>query len=727
MIRVSFTLARYGGWVKMSEDGPVASTSRNVLSTSGIGNVIQSGSIYGGVHIEHATQAPVTPRQLPIDSARFIGRVEELDRLASMLDVSSGTVVISAINGTAGIGKTTLAVHWAHEVVEQFPDGQLYVNLRGFDAIGEPIAPVDVIRGFLDAFGLTPERIPINPEAQAAMYRSLLADRRVLVVLDNARDVDQVRSLLPGSNTCVTVITSRNSLSGLSAHEGTLALTLDLLNIDEAKQLFIRHLGRERVEQEPQSVEHVIDACARLPLALAIAAIRMTELPTLTFRALAKELAAERHRVDSFDAGDTRTNLRAVFSWSYRALRPAAARLFRLLGLHFGPDLSLLAASSLVGSPVAEVRRWLAELTRGHLLSEYEPGRYRFHDLLRDYAAAMSAAEDSHQAREEAQERLIHHYMVGSRDAGVLIDPYGERVPLLPCPSGVEPPIVLTYRQALDWCATEHLNLVGSVHQAVRLKKDDLACQMAAELCSYLDRSAHWTDWAATQEAVLACARRIHDDQLEANIQRFIGWANARLGRYTDALTRLFEALTVSARFTSVMNEARIHHAISWTYAAQERFEQALTHAQRSHRLYQESGGRESRQALALTYVGRYHARLGQHSLALKACQEALGQFIRLGDDYGSAVALDSLGLIYQGLDQSQDAIDCYRRSAALWHKLDDAHNEAASFAQLGHAQYAYGELEGAKDSWQRALATFDKSQHPAGGLLRASIAKVQL
>jgi tetratricopeptide (TPR) repeat protein len=339
---------------------------------------------------------------------------------------------------------------------------------------------------------------------------------------------------------------------------------------------------------------------------------------------------------------------------------------------------------------------------------------------------SLGTSIDGREEREEAQVRLIHHYMKGGRNAGVLIDPHGERVELPSAPSAVVEPEFSDYQQALIWSAAEHANLVGSVQQAARIRQDILACHMAAELCSYLDRSAHWVDWAATQTEVLACARRVNDGPIEANIQRFIGWACARLGRYGDALDHLKEALIVSARFDSPMNDARIHHAMSWAYGASGEYEQALMHAQSSFELYRDSDGRASRQALALNYVGRYHAHLGQYDEALAACVDALDRFTLLKDAYGRAVALDSLGLVHYRLGDYINAIDCYESSSSLWAELRAAHSNATSLTQLGYSQYANGRHEGASSSWEHALAIFDAAGHPDGDILRMSILELR-
>ena len=299
------------------------------------------------------TSPVVVPRQLPTATAGFAGRETELDALTEMLEESigvGGTVVISAVDGTAGIGKTAVAVYWAHRVADRFPDGQLYVNLRGFDPAGPPMAPGEAVRGFLDAFEIPSERFPVSLAEQAALYRSLLAGRRVLVVLDNARDSDQVRPLLPGSAGCMVLLTSRNRLTGLITVEGARPLTLDLLSAAEARQLLTGRLGPERIAAEPRAVEEITSLCAQLPLALSIVAARAATHPTFSMATLAEELRDSLGGLEAFTDGDLAMDLRGVFSWSYQRLSILAARLFRLLGLHAGPAIDAHAAASLAAA-----------------------------------------------------------------------------------------------------------------------------------------------------------------------------------------------------------------------------------------------------------------------------------------------------------------------------------------------------------------------------------------
>ena len=308
-------------------------------------------------------------------------------------DAPGAAVVIVAIDGMAGVGKTALAVHWAHRVAALFPGGQLYVNLRGFDPNRSPVTPDEAVRGFLDALDVPPERVPATLEAQVGLYRSLLAGRRVLVLLDNASDAGQVRPLLPGAPGCVAVVTSRDQLAGLVTTAGAHPMTLDLPSADEARELLERRLGAARVAAESAAADEIIALCARLPLALAIVATRAATQPGLPLATLAAELRAAAGGLAEFTDPDLASDVRAVFSWSYRQLSPAAARLFRLLGMHPGPDIGLPAAASLAGQPAAEVRPLLTELARAHLI-ERAAGRYAFHDLLRAYAAELALALD---------------------------------------------------------------------------------------------------------------------------------------------------------------------------------------------------------------------------------------------------------------------------------------------------------------------------------------------
>ncbi|HEX4704675.1 MAG TPA: NB-ARC domain-containing protein, partial [Pseudonocardiaceae bacterium] len=325
-----------------------------------------------GGDADHPGRGSVVPRQLPLAVRHFKGRTHELAILDALAEktAGAGTAVITAVSGTAGVGKTTLAVHWAHRVAGRFPDGQLYVNLRGFDPGGRAVGPVEAVRRFLDALEVPPTRIPADPDAQTALYRSLLADKRMLIVLDNARDAAQVRPLLPAAPDCLVLITSRNRLSSLVATEGARPIMLDLFTAEEARDALADRLGADRVAAEPKAVDEIVERCARLPLALAVVTARAAMYPELPLATVARELADAPGRLDVFEDDDPHTNVRAVFSWSYQALTPSAARLFRLLSRHPGPDVTIPAAASLAAVPLPDARALLTELTSANLTAE---------------------------------------------------------------------------------------------------------------------------------------------------------------------------------------------------------------------------------------------------------------------------------------------------------------------------------------------------------------------
>nr|WP_311132556.1 NB-ARC domain-containing protein [Nonomuraea gerenzanensis] len=421
-----------------------------------------------------------------------------------------GPVVLT---GMAGVGKTTLAIHWAHQVQSHFPDGQLYVDLRGFDPSGTPMEPTDAIQAFLDAFAIKPDQLPAGVHARAALFRSLLAGRRMLIVLDNARDAEQVRPLLPGAPGCLVVVTSRDQLTGLVAVEGAHAFVVDLLPKQDARLLLTRRSGAPRGHTtdpapatdgasngagnrptgEAAAVDEIVAYCGRLPLALSIAVARAVTSPRLPFTALAAELRGARARLDPFDGGEQATNVRAVFSWSYRRLSPPAARLFRLLGLHPGPDFAPAAAASLAGLPPQEARPLVAELSRTNMLCERVPGRFAFHGLLRAYACELSHAQDTREERRTTLHRLLDHYLHSAHLAGRILRPgRSADAGLRPALPLVTPETPAGRQEARTWFTAEHLVLLAAARRAAEEGFPLHARQLTWFLAVFLDHRGGW-------------------------------------------------------------------------------------------------------------------------------------------------------------------------------------------------------------------------------------------
>jgi DNA-binding SARP family transcriptional activator len=676
-----------------------------------------------------APMAPV-PAQLPPGVAGFAGRGAELDSLDMMwseacLDgVGNGVaVVITAIAGTAGVGKTALAVHWAHRVAAQFPDGQLYVNLRAFDPAGIPVEPGQALRGFLEALAVPPERVPASLDDQVALYRSLLAGKRMLVLLDNARDAEQVRALLPGAPGCLAIVTSRNRLAGLIARDGAHPLNLDVLTMAGARELLTRRLGADRVGSEPDAVEDIITRCARLPLALAIATARAAANPGFPLTHLAAEIREAGQVLDPFGGDDAATDVRAVFSWSYRELGTDAARLFRLLGLHPGPDITTGAAASLAGIAPNRARGLLAELTRGHLLTEHRPGRYAFHDLLRAYAGEQARIRDDDSARSAAAGRLLGHCLHTAHTAATLIDPYFAPV-AAPAPS--QPGVVIegpaTAEEALSWFTAEHPTLLAAVPLAAEPGSGTHAWQLAWLLSTYLLRQGLWTDQAKAARIGLDAARRDGDPAGEAHALVLLGLGYGTSGRLDEATSLLHAALRLLEAIGGChRSRVRAHRTLSWITEQQERHADMLTHATAALELSRQASDL-ALEVMSLNDVGYSHALLGNYQQAISYCERSLAGSQEAGERNWESAAWDSLGYIHHQLGAYQRAIACYERSLNLSRLLADRFNEAGALDHLGDVHRSAGNLHAARWAWTQAVRTLDEIRHPGVEQVRAKL-----
>jgi DNA-binding SARP family transcriptional activator len=662
------------------------------------------------------------PAQLPHRVPDFTGRDAELGWLDALVAGDRGEagtgVVITVITGTAGVGKTALAVHWAHWISGQFPDGQLYVNLRGFDPTGFAMKPAEAIRGFLDAFGVLPQQIPASLEAQAALYRSLLAGRRVLVLLDNAGDEDQVRPLLPGSPGCLVIVTSRNELPGLIVTEGAHPVVVDLLSTAEARQLLSRRIGESRVLAEPQAVDNIIALCARLPLALMLVAARAATHPGFRLSALAAELREVGGSLDAFESEDQATNVRAVFSWSYQRLSVSGRRLFRLLGLHFGPDVATPAVASLAGVPKEQVRPALAELARAHLVTERSLGRFAFHDLLRAYATEVAHAHDSDDYRFAARHRVLDHYLQSACRADELLDRHRDRpFTLVDAGRGVVPESPADQKQALAWFESEHAVLLAALRQATGF--DTHIWQLAWVLASFFEYQGHWRDWRDSQNAALDASRRLSDKLAQAHSHRLLGAVSIQLSSYDHAHTHFKQALDLFRELGDNASQADTHIGLTSMLERQGLYQEALPHAQQALALSQAAGHRAG-QARALNAVGWFHAQLGDHQQALVCCQEALDLQREIGDHFGEATTYDSLGYAHRHLGHQREATTYYEKAINLYGELGDRYNEADTLASLGDAHQAFGDSESARIAWQRALTILEQLGDPRADMVRA-------
>jgi tetratricopeptide (TPR) repeat protein len=653
----------------------------------------------------------------------FTGRDAELALLDDLLLVpmsdadDSTAMVVSAVSGAGGVGKTALAIRWAHHVGHRFADGQLYINLRGFDP-QQPIRPGEALTRMLNALGVGGTDIPLDEDERAARYRTAIADRHILIVLDNAASPEQVRPLLPGTPGSMALVTSRNQLAGLVATDPAHPVRLDVLDPAEARLLLTRRLGADRVAAEPAAVDQIIAACAGLPLALAIVTARVATRPGFPLAGFAAELADARDRLDALAGPDAATDVRAVFACSYRALSRPAARLFRLLGPHPGPDLGLPAAASLAATPPAQVRRLLAELTAAHLLTEPTPGRYTFHDLLRTYATELADSVDPATEQREAIHRALDYYLHSANAADRWLPSSRERITLPQPQPGSVPECFASNAEARRWLTVELPVLAAAVRHGGEAGFDRHVQQLACALAIFLLWGGLWHHHFEIQEAGLRAARRLADQSAEAIIHRNIAHAHVQLGRHDDAHRHIRKALALYQALGDDAGQARVQFGLTWLAEQQDRYQDGLHHAQRCLAAAELAGHRVL-QALARNAVGWCHTLLGDHKQAIRHCEQALAELSELDEPGGMADVWNSLGRAHQQLGNHQAAIGYYRQAVDRCREIGSPGREATHLTHLGDAYEASGDAAAAREAWQAALELFDEIGHPDTDELR--------
>ena len=699
-----------------------------------------------------ATRAvPRVPRQLPPDTETFIGREAELAALDALLpprDAAAGAAVgtpVGVIAGTGGVGKTALAVRWAHRSRDHFPDGQLYVNLLGFGPTRLARPPAEAVRLFLDALDVPTQRIPASVDAQVGLYRSLLADRRMLILLDNALDSDQVRPLLPNSPGCVVLVTSRAELTGLAAAEGARTLPLGLLADTDARELLVRRLGQDKVSAERDAVDDIVARCAGLPLALAIVAARAGARPGFPLGALTSGLddgsgtgawdaqgplgpsgsldpLGSIGSLDVFDGGDSGASVRTVFSWSYQALSEDAARLFRLLGLTQVPEISVAGAASLAGIPPRAAHQLLSELTRAHLAWERTPGRYGWHDLLWAYAEELTQELDGAEERRAALHRLLDYYLHSASLGDQQLDPY-HRVPVeLPPPRpGVTVPPITTVQHAVRWFLAEHQALLIAVRQAARAGFDTHAWQLACASRGFLSQHGYSQAQAATHRIALDAARRLGDPRALAHAEIGLVHALIRLGEASGCEERLEAAYRLFGAAEDPVGQALTHIYRSLLRDREGDYAAGVHHNEQALLLYRraEHRGGEGR---AMNNVGWFQAQLGKYREALASCQAALAIHRELDDGPGESATLDSLGYIHHRLGHYEQAVDHYQRSLDRRGDWEPA-LAGRTLGRLGAAQLSTGRLAEGRETLRRALTLLEDLAPGDADEVRAALA----
>jgi DNA-binding SARP family transcriptional activator/tetratricopeptide (TPR) repeat protein len=664
-----------------------------------------------------------SPAQLPGTIAGFTGRRREIAgldaRLASTRDAGSWpAIVISAVSGTAGIGKTALAVQWAHYVADRFPDGQLFANLRGFDPTRPPAEPGAVLRVFLEALGASTGRIPDDLDAQVGLFRSMLAGRRVLVVLDNVRDSDQVRPLLPGAPGCLAVVTSRNRLASLAALEGAHLVPLDLLTPAEARELLARRLGRDRVQAGDRAVDEIIAACAGLPLALAIVAGRAASRPHLPLAAVAAELRAAASTLDAIRGEDTATDLRAVFSWSIDALSPEAARLFRLLGLHPGPDLTAPAVASLAALSPDKCVAALAELIGAHLVDEPVPGRYMLHDLLRAYAAEL-AGQRTETDQRDARRRMFDHYLQTAHAGALQMGPLMESITLPEPGPGVFPERLLDENQAMTWFRAEHAVLMAMVEEAAAQGFARHAWQLAWSLDTPLHRAGRWRDEVRVHTVAAKAAKAAGESAAAATVTLLLGRGRSELREWDAAEHAVLEALRLYQERGDARLEAHALIYLGQIALLRGRLDQGVAITGQAVQLCQQIGEQLGLGA-ALGNLAEAHYERGEYQHARELSRQALDVRGQTGDREGNIPCWLVLGDIERDTGETTQAMHCYGTAARLSREVGNILYLATALTRLGDVQSLMGRWPAAERSWREALTILTNLDHPdADGVLR--------
>jgi DNA-binding SARP family transcriptional activator len=660
------------------------------------------------------------PAQLPADVADFTGREDQVRHLCEVLssaaaDGEGGAVRVALVAGSGGLGKTSLAVHAAHRVRGSFADGQLYVDLLG--ATPHPLNPGDVLARFLRDLGVEGRYIPVDEAELAAGYRTVLAGRRLLIVLDNARDAAQVRPLLPGTASCAVLVTTRSRMPDLAS---TRLMDLNVLDDDEALALFTRVVGDARAAAEPEATAELLLACAGLPLAIRICAARLAARSGWTIATMANRLRNEHRRLDELSVGDLA--VRASFQVSFASL-PASAQpdgiapadAFRMLGLWHGPSISPAAAAALFGIPEDPATDALEVLVDAHLLESTSPDRYKFHDLLRVYASERAVADLDESARDAAIGRLLRWYMRTADAAATVVSPSRYDMPLDPV-EGDQPPLAFSaVDEALAWYDSDRANVVAATEQASAAGRHDIAWRLPAPLLNIFERRGAWADCIATHRIALNSARQAGNRQGEAWVLNTLGEALGMI-RESEGIGYLEQSLAIRREIGDRRGEAQAVNNLADAYSRLGRPHEAVELFRRARDLNREVGNRYG-EGVALTNLGEALIDIDRAEEAVGHLEQASKTFGEIGYLDGIGYAMHTLGQCYTSLRRDADATDCLRQAVISHEAAGNRHRQAVALHTLGTVQARSGLSAEAARSWGQAAAIFDQ----LGDLARAA------
>ncbi|MFY1673439.1 ATP-binding protein [Plantactinospora sp. WMMB334] len=687
--------------------------------------VVQAGTVHGGINLfgRAGQPPPPPPRQLPLDATRFVNREQTLNRLDAALPADSTaaggpSMSVAAIAGAPGVGKTALAVHWAHRVRGWFTDGDLYVDMRGYGP-GPALDVGQALDTFLRALHVPAEQIPTDTEGRAALYRSVLTGKRVLIVVDNVSAVGQVRPLLPATPTCMAIITSRSRLSGLVAREGASRMTLDVLSPDEAIALLRDSIGGDRVNAEPQAAAELARRCAYLPLALRIIGERIANTPYATLAEFVDDLALVNQQLDALTINDDElSDVRTVFSWSYQALPEATARFFRLLGLHPGSAISVAAAAAIAGVSIPRARHLLDQLTAAHLVQNPARDRYLFHDLLRAYALERAQAEETPAQQHQSRRRVYTWYLWMAEEGRKVILPYSHAITLPPAGPDVPLTPPSTVAEAMTWFERERLNLLDTIRQADELGDHDIAWQLPVVSDGFFELKSYWADWRDIHLTGLRAARSAASRLGEAANLRCLG----------DAYWRMKQRGTALDYYRRGVNAARDvndHWVEGFSLRGQGLIHEELGQIDEAVNLYGQARevfrhyGITRGEGMSLLSLGNCHRVRGHLDTAIAHYQQAVAILGRINDQWSVAWASYPLGLAYQQTGQHDEALKQHQLALKLFRTFDDRRCEGLTLAALGDTYHATSQHDVARRYWLEALRILDPLGDPHASAVR--------
>lgn len=691
----------------------------------GGGDVYQAGGdiILG----ESAYRMPV-PQQLPPDTAHFTGRAEALAALDEV--GASGAGALTIVDGPAGVGKTALVVHWAHRMRSQFPDGVLHIDLCGYSPNVVPLTADQCLDALLRSLGVPPERLPGDTDAQAMLYRSLLAERRCLIVLDNAAGTDQVRPLVPGASGSVIVVTSRSRLSGLVARDGARRVTLAHLPPVDAVELLARVVGAERVAQEPEAACSLARRCTYLPLALRIVGQRIATRPHSRLRDVLDELDGQRQPLDALSADDGSVEVRSALSWSYHSLPADAAVLFRRLGLHPGPEISTAAAAVLASLSLERTQRVLRSLASVHLIEQIHRDRFRLHDLVRSYARERTAEEEPASTRGAALRRIADWYLRTADAADRILNPARAHVPLTHPEPDVHPLAFEVPEQALAWYERERSNLVAVTRQAADNGNHVLAWKIPVVMLGFFDLRKHWRDWIQACQIGLSAAQRIDDQYGQAWILNSLGIAYYDLRKFDAAVGCYEQALRLCDQIGERWGQAWTLHNLGNFYRGRHEFDRARGYYVDALDLFTTVGDRWG-EAWTVHNLGIVDRARGRCAEARERNERALVIFRDLGDSWGEGWALHNLGSTCRELGLFTEAARFYEQAIAVRRRVGDRQGEACTLRSLSHIlavirPASADQAERVRDFLYQSWAIFVELGDPRAADVYAALGAVQ-